>query len=145
VVIRSGACCRVRRLAKNCGASGGLPRPSYDRALWALRTWLDSWSGIGRIAVGMAHQGFALQLTRYARLAGDVLHDRDGTLADERDGNRLEPHAVARHAAGGMGGARARERLTTLRNLLARLTRGTRFWRRTECVLYRIVRDGSQE
>jgi hypothetical protein len=35
--------------------------PSYDRALWALRTW----SGIGRIAVGMAHQGFDLQLTRY--------------------------------------------------------------------------------
>jgi hypothetical protein len=24
---------------------------SYDRALWALRTWLDSWSGIGRIAI----------------------------------------------------------------------------------------------
>jgi hypothetical protein len=30
----------------------GLPRPSYDRALWALRTWLDSWAGIGRVAVG---------------------------------------------------------------------------------------------
>jgi hypothetical protein len=43
----------------------GLPRPSYDRALWALRTWLDSWSGIGRIAVGMARQGYDLQLTRY--------------------------------------------------------------------------------
>jgi hypothetical protein len=43
----------------------GLPRPSYDRALHALRSWLDSWSGIGRIAVGMAHQGFDLQLTRY--------------------------------------------------------------------------------
>src|SRR5262247_639305 len=27
---------------------------SYDRGLWALRTWLDSWPGIGRIAVGMA-------------------------------------------------------------------------------------------
>jgi hypothetical protein len=39
--------------------------PSYDRALWALRTWLDSWSGIGRVAVGMAHQGYDLQLTRY--------------------------------------------------------------------------------
>jgi hypothetical protein len=26
---------------------------------------LDFWSGIGRIAVGMAHQGFDLQLTRY--------------------------------------------------------------------------------
>jgi hypothetical protein len=39
--------------------------PSYDRSLHALRTWLDSWSGIGRIAVGMAHQGYDLQLTRY--------------------------------------------------------------------------------
>ena len=27
--------------------------------------WLDSWLGIGRVAVGMAHQGFDLQLTRY--------------------------------------------------------------------------------
>jgi hypothetical protein len=39
--------------------------PSYDHSLWALRSWLDSWSGIGRIAVGMARQGFDLQLTRY--------------------------------------------------------------------------------
>jgi hypothetical protein len=39
--------------------------PSYDRALSALRTWLDSWSGIGHVAVGMAHQGYDLQLTRY--------------------------------------------------------------------------------
>jgi hypothetical protein len=39
--------------------------PSYDRALHALRSWLDSWSGIGRVAVGMARQGFDLQLTRY--------------------------------------------------------------------------------
>ena len=39
--------------------------PSYDRALHALRTWLDSWSGIGHVAVGMARQGFDLQLTRY--------------------------------------------------------------------------------
>ena len=39
---------------------------SYDRALWALRTWLDSWTGIGRVAVGMQRQGFDLQLTQYA-------------------------------------------------------------------------------
>jgi hypothetical protein len=39
--------------------------PSYDRARPALRFWLDSWSGIGRIAVGMARQAFDLQLTRY--------------------------------------------------------------------------------
>src|SRR5207248_11510570 len=43
----------------------GLPRPSYDVALHALRTWLDSWAGIGRVAVGMARQGYDLQLTRY--------------------------------------------------------------------------------
>ena len=43
----------------------GLPRPSYDRALHALRSWLDSWSGIGRIAVGMVRQGYDLQLTQY--------------------------------------------------------------------------------
>ena len=30
-----------------------------------LRTWLDSWSGIGRVAAGMARQGYHLQLTRY--------------------------------------------------------------------------------
>jgi hypothetical protein len=39
--------------------------PSYDHALWALRTRLDSWSGIGHVAVGMHRQGFDLQLTQY--------------------------------------------------------------------------------
>jgi hypothetical protein len=42
----------------------GCAMPSYDRALWALRTWLDSWSGIGHVAVGMHRQGFDLQLTQ---------------------------------------------------------------------------------
>ena len=27
--------------------------PSYDRALWALRTWLDSWPGIGHVVETM--------------------------------------------------------------------------------------------
>jgi len=39
--------------------------PSYDRALWALRTWLDSWPGIGRVAGGMHRQSFDFQLTQY--------------------------------------------------------------------------------
>ena len=38
---------------------------SYDRALHALRTWLDSWPGIGHVAVGMHRQGQDLQLTEY--------------------------------------------------------------------------------
>lgn len=29
------------------------------------KTWLDSWRGIGAVAVGMARQGYDLQLTRY--------------------------------------------------------------------------------
>ena len=43
----------------------GCSMPSYDRALWALRSWLDSWSGIGHVAVGMHRQGFDLQLAQY--------------------------------------------------------------------------------
>ena len=38
-----------------------------------------------------------------ARLARDLLHDRHGTLANERDGHRVGAHAVARDAAGGVG------------------------------------------
>jgi hypothetical protein len=41
---------------------------------------------------------------RRARLAGDVLHDRHGALADERDGHRVGAHAVASDAASGVGG-----------------------------------------
>jgi len=40
--------------------------PFYDRALWALRTGLDSWPGVGHVAVGMHRQGYDLQLTQYA-------------------------------------------------------------------------------
>ncbi len=43
----------------------GLRVTSYDLALHALRSWLDSWPGIGAVAGGMAHQGYDLQLTRY--------------------------------------------------------------------------------
>ena len=33
--------------------------------LQALHRWLDSWPGIGDITVGMARQGYDVQLTRY--------------------------------------------------------------------------------
>lgn len=37
----------------------------YDRALWALRSYLNCWAGIGRSAVGMARQGhFTSYVTR---------------------------------------------------------------------------------
>jgi hypothetical protein len=34
-------------------------------ALDALRSWLNSWPGIGAVAAGMARQGYDIQLTRY--------------------------------------------------------------------------------
>ena len=33
--------------------------------LGALRSWLNSWRGVGDVVHGMARQGFDLQLTRY--------------------------------------------------------------------------------
>jgi hypothetical protein len=48
----------------------------------------------------MARQGFDLQLARYDWRVRDLLHDRDGALANERHGHRVGPHAVARDAAG---------------------------------------------
>src|SRR5713101_362357 len=43
----------------------GCSIPSYDRALHALRSWLDCWSGIGHVTVGMARQGYDQRLTSY--------------------------------------------------------------------------------
>src|SRR5262249_16047827 len=53
------------RLLRAAVGFAGCSMPSYDRALWALRTWLDSWPGIGHVAAGMHRQGFDLQLTQY--------------------------------------------------------------------------------
>ena len=43
--------------------------PTYDPALHALRTWLDSWPGIGHVAVGMHGQGDDLQTDAGSRVA----------------------------------------------------------------------------
>ena len=52
------------------------------------------------------HRGFDLQLTllRRARLASHVPHDWDGAFSHERDGIGVGAHALARYAAGGVGG-----------------------------------------
>jgi hypothetical protein len=83
--------------------------PSYDRTLHALCSWLDSWSGIGHVAVGMARQGYDLRLHAVRRegMACHVLHDRDAALADERDRHQMGAYAVARDTA--VGGTLRRE------------------------------------
>src|SRR5205809_7898458 len=55
---------RGRVVVAAVGFAGLRPSPS-DRALNVLRSWLDSWPGIGAVVGGMAHQGYDLQLTRY--------------------------------------------------------------------------------
>src|SRR5439155_17019071 len=55
---------RGRPLVTALGFAGLRPGPR-DPVLEALRSWLDSWPGIGAVVGGMAHQGYDLQLTRY--------------------------------------------------------------------------------
>jgi hypothetical protein len=53
----------------------------------------------------IARLGYDLQLTRYDERGWprDLLHDRDGALADERHRHRVGANAMARDAAGGGG------------------------------------------
>jgi hypothetical protein len=83
----------------------GCSLPSYDRALHALRSWLDSWSGIGHVAVGMAHQGYDLQLTRYDERGWRATFYTSGMehSPTSATGTRVGAHALARDTAGGVG------------------------------------------
>ena len=79
-------------------------------ALLTLHRWLDTWRGIGHLAVGMARQGYDLQLARYDDRGGacNLLRKRHGALPDERDGDRLGADTVASGSAGRLGGAEQR-------------------------------------
>ena len=81
--------------------------PSYDRALWALRTRLDSWSGIGHVAVGMHHQGYDLQLTQYDERGWRATFYTTGMehSPTSATGTAWERTPVACGAEGGVGGA----------------------------------------
>jgi len=46
-------------------ASPGAQCPRTTAHSTGLRTWPDSWTGIGHVAVGMHRQGYDLQLTQY--------------------------------------------------------------------------------
>jgi hypothetical protein len=93
----------------------GLPRPSYDRALHALRSWLDSWSGIGRVAVGMAHQDF--QLTRYDERGWRATFYTTGMEhSPTSNGHRMGADAPACDTAGGVGGVEEERRGQPMRH-----------------------------
>ena len=90
----------------------GCSQPSYNRALDALCTWLDSWAGIGHVAVGM-HQGYDLQLTQYDDRGWRATFYTTGMehSPTSATGHGLGAHALAHDAAGGVGCAEAGERL----------------------------------
>jgi len=84
----------------------GCSLPSYDRVLWALRTWLDSWPGIGHVGVGMHRQGFDLQLTQYDKRGWRATFYTTGMehSPTSATGTAWERTPVARDAEGGVGG-----------------------------------------
>ena len=64
---RTGRGAQVRSRRPLLTAALGFARVRADTPeLRPLHAWLDSWRGIGAIAVGMARQGYDLQLTEYA-------------------------------------------------------------------------------
>jgi hypothetical protein len=95
------------RLLRAALGFAGCSMPSYDHALHALRTWLDSWPGIGHVAIGMHRQGFDLQLTQYDERGSRATFYTTGMehSPTSADRHRVGAHPVARDAAGGVGGA----------------------------------------
>ena len=79
--------------------------------LGALRSWLNSWRGIGAVERGMAHQGFDLQLTRYDARGWRATFYTTGmehsiTSATASAWERTPWHAVQGAAASGQLGLR---------------------------------------
>jgi hypothetical protein len=71
---------RGRVLRAALGFAGLRPAPPHP-ALHALRRWLDSWSGIGHIVVGMNRQGYRLHLTNIDSVTWRATFARDTMLS----------------------------------------------------------------
>jgi hypothetical protein len=73
--------------------------------LEVLRSWLDSWRGIGAVERGMAHQGFDLQLTRYDERGWRATFYTTGMehSPTSATGTGMGARAVARNAAAWRG------------------------------------------
>jgi hypothetical protein len=55
-----------RRLSSLRAALGFLQLASRAAELWLLHRWLDSWTGVGLIAVGVERRGYRLSLSHIA-------------------------------------------------------------------------------
>ena len=75
---------RRRSLLK--AALGFLHLPPRTRSLVALHAWLDSWSGIGLVVVGMERQGYRISLRKYGNGDGAWVAQFNRDVATSADG-----------------------------------------------------------
>src|SRR5262245_8814197 len=79
-------CCVIgsaRRLLTPALGFAWLPRSSYDRVVWALRTGLDSWAGSGTRCTPIEGEHLALASVPETQLRTVVLFDHQRPLADD--------------------------------------------------------------
>src|SRR5262245_8858324 len=89
------------RRALLVAALGFLRLPPRSRALRALHAWLDSWSGIGHVVVGMDRSGFRLSLKKYGNGGGAWVasFSRDVMVSSDGFGSGPTPWAAVQQAA----------------------------------------------
>jgi hypothetical protein len=75
-----------RRRALLTAALGFLRYPPRTPVLDALHQWLDSWSGIGLIVVGMERQGYQFSLRKYGNGDGAWVAQFNRDVATSADG-----------------------------------------------------------
>ena len=89
------------RRALLLAALGFLRYPARTRALAALHQYLDSWSGIGLIVVGMERQGYRFALRKYGNGDGAWVaqFNRDVATSAEGFGSGSTPWLATQQAA----------------------------------------------
>ena len=92
---------RDRRRALLTAALGFLQLPLQTPALRALHSWLDCWSGIGLVVVGMERQGFSLSLRKYGNGDGAWVaqFNSDAMTASDGFGSGQTPWTAVQQAA----------------------------------------------
>jgi hypothetical protein len=73
--------------------------PPQEDALRALHAWLDSWSGIGLIVVGMERQGHKVSLRNIAADGWVCSFQSDPSLASSGFGSGSLPWLATQRAA----------------------------------------------
>ena len=75
-----------RRRALLTAALGFFRLSAQTSGLRALHAWLDSWSGIGHVVVGMDRQGCRVSLKKYGNGGGKWVAQFNRDVATSADG-----------------------------------------------------------